>query len=91
MSENRIPAPAVRLTPGRCAWCARFVKADTAPTVWWVIVADRYRQIVGDARNIYARTLCPDCATVARSIQRPGEIAEAWQRHNAMAATSSGA
>lgn len=88
MPENRIPAPAVKLTPGRCAWCARFVTANTEPTVWWVIVADRYRQIVGEARNIYARTLCPDCAGVA-SIMTTGEMSDAWQRHNAMASGSS--
>jgi len=51
----------------RCAWCARFVKADTEITCWRVHgIAPESRQVASSDWNYWCRTLCPDCAECTR-------------------------
>lgn len=53
----------VRLTPGRCAQCGRFVAKDAVPDVWSVDVHADYQQLPGRP-NIFARTHCEGCRYV---------------------------
>jgi len=53
----------IKLTPGRCSACGRFMRKDIPPDVWSVDVAPEYQQVPGQP-NIWARTRCEDCRYV---------------------------